>query len=405
MTLLPENPRKTARPFTPSFGGLFDPPRRLHDPLATPPDRLGRDRGSRMEGKEIPLPDLGRHLEAARAAWRSVARFSDLFGDPSGVFDLQGSVGLGGENRPADLFKLQSLLHREGLIDAAATDGPSGFLGSDHGAAIQAFQRGQGLAPDGRLEPGGETIRRFAALYGLDPGGAGADDFQAFAGGALGHSQSGAQGGEVSVRAYTQNRAGHEVDVVAHTRRAPGGAGESGTNNGGGIMHLAAETTGGKSAPPVKLKPKKPEEVTEQDRQDFIKKYRPIAEEVGKQYGVDPELILGLSAYESGWGWSRMALEHNNLIGSTPDGKTSSTYSSPEESFRAWGRMWGERVRDSGANEESFTKYLLLDNQQAQPTEPAFTDNRGAYNSEKQDEWRTNLPAVIRSVKRRYKKD
>jgi len=48
-------------------------------------------------------------------------------------------------------------------------------------------------------------------------------------------------------------------------------------------------------------------------RAEFVKKYRPIAEQVGKEIGVDPNVILSQWALESGWGKTVPA--ENNIAG------------------------------------------------------------------------------------------
>lgn len=75
-----------------------------------------------------------------------------------GPFDLVAGVGGGQANRPADVGKLQALLHLEGYLDAAATNGPTGLWGSREDYALRKFQKDNGLAIDGIVLPGGETI-------------------------------------------------------------------------------------------------------------------------------------------------------------------------------------------------------------------------------------------------------
>ena len=79
-----------------------------------------------------------------------------LSGD--GLFDLQAGVGSGQANRPADVRRLQGLLHLEGYLDTAATGGPTGLWGGRDDYALRKFQKDNGLAIDGIVLPGGETI-------------------------------------------------------------------------------------------------------------------------------------------------------------------------------------------------------------------------------------------------------
>lgn len=188
-----------------SFKPLFAAPRFR----AQQPDPFGRDRDTTPWDHEIPLPDEGKALEAARSAWRSGASLRDLFGDAAtGITatGIHGSIGkTNGRNRPGDVFKLQSLLHKLGYRDAAGTDGPTGYLGSFDHEPIMAFQRDHGLKPDGMLEPGGETIRALQN-FAQQPDIAG-----------------GPANAVVQVRAYQQTRDGKTVQVAAHERGAPDG--------------------------------------------------------------------------------------------------------------------------------------------------------------------------------------
>ncbi|WP_374634194.1 peptidoglycan-binding protein [Ferrovibrio sp.] len=135
-----------------------------------------------------------------------------MFGDDASIGDtaagIHGSIGkTNGRNRPGDVFKLQTLLHKLGYRDAAGTDGPTGYLGSFDHEPVMAFQRDHGLKPDGMLEPGGETIRALQN-FAQQPDIAG-----------------GPASAVVQVRAYQQTRDGKTVQVAAHERGGPGGEG------------------------------------------------------------------------------------------------------------------------------------------------------------------------------------
>ena len=192
------------------FRSLFAAPRFR----SQQPDPFGRDRGDTAWDREIPLPDEGKALEAARGAWRSGASLRDLFGDTA--TGIHGSIGkTNGRNRPGDVFKLQALLHKLGYRDAMGTDGPTGYLGSFDHEPIMAFQRDHGLQPDGMLEPGGETIRTMQN-FAQRPEIAG-----------------GPANTVVQVRAYQQTRDGKNVQVAAHERSAPGGGAGNDANTPG----------------------------------------------------------------------------------------------------------------------------------------------------------------------------
>ncbi len=73
-------------------------------------------------------------------------------------FDLRAGVGSGQVNGHADVCKLQGLLHLEGYLDIAATNGPTGIWGTREDYALRKFQKENGLTIDGVVWPRGETI-------------------------------------------------------------------------------------------------------------------------------------------------------------------------------------------------------------------------------------------------------
>lgn len=88
------------------------------------------------------------------------------------------------------------------------------------------------------------------------------------------------------------------------------------------------------------------------------------ASAVGSQYGVDPTLLLGLSALETGWGTSSMYVNQSNPFGATPGGDSTAGLSYPSYSaaWNSWGAMWGPRVYGVGSNVSAFTGALTQDN-------------------------------------------
>lgn len=82
------------------------------------------------------------------------------------LFELSGSVGVGRTNRRSDVFKLQTLLHREGYLDAAGPeDGWGGDWGNRDDYALRRFQRDNGLVIDGIAEPEGETMSTLRGFH------------------------------------------------------------------------------------------------------------------------------------------------------------------------------------------------------------------------------------------------
>lgn len=139
---------------------LFDPP--SQDDLEYLPDPMGRlGMGSYVERAASGEPDPG--WEAARGEWMEGAPLERIFGDR--VFELQDGVGAGKPNRRGDVFKLQALLHREGFLDAAATEGPTGFWGGRDDYALRRFQKENGLSIDGFALPDGETMQTITGFY------------------------------------------------------------------------------------------------------------------------------------------------------------------------------------------------------------------------------------------------
>lgn len=73
---------------------------------------------------------------------------------------ISASVGAGGENRPDDVRAVQTLLAARG-VDPGPIDGKAGPATI---AAIEAFQRRFATWPDGRVDPGGRTLRELLGL-------------------------------------------------------------------------------------------------------------------------------------------------------------------------------------------------------------------------------------------------
>lgn len=148
----------------PAYQRLFDPP--SQDDLEYLPDPFGRlDMGGYVE-TPADIPDPG--WDAARGDWMDGVPLGQIFGD--GLFDLQSGVGAGQANRRGDVFKLQALLHREGVLDAAATEGPTGYWSGRDDYALRKFQKENGLAIDGYALPDGETISTIREFYRSPPG-------------------------------------------------------------------------------------------------------------------------------------------------------------------------------------------------------------------------------------------
>jgi murein endopeptidase len=77
---------------------------------------------------------------------------------------IKKSVGLGGVNNTADVKVVQTLLNQIGDHAALVVNGT---CGNDTIAAIKAFQSGFFSVPDGRIDPGGQTIKRLLQVTSL----------------------------------------------------------------------------------------------------------------------------------------------------------------------------------------------------------------------------------------------
>jgi RHS repeat-associated protein len=122
------------------------------------------------------------------------------------------------------------------------------------------------------------------------------------------------------------------------------------------------------------------------------------ASSVASTYGVDPTLLLGLSALESGWGSSSQARNQFNPFGATPGGDSTAGlgYSSYSSAWNSWGNSWGARVNGVGSDTSAFLNALLWDNRGFS----AAVDQRGSYNSEN-PLWSASVANTIASVQAR----
>lgn len=77
---------------------------------------------------------------------------------------IKESVGLNGANKPADVKVIQTLLNQVGDQSLLTVNGD---CGEDTIAGIKAFQRGFFSVPDGRIDPGGQTLKRLLQVTGL----------------------------------------------------------------------------------------------------------------------------------------------------------------------------------------------------------------------------------------------
>ena len=113
-------------------------------------------------------------------------------------------------------------------------------------------------------------------------------------------------------------------------------------------------------------------------QQSFFDKNFDAVSWVADKYSVDPNLLLGLAAYESTCGTSSMAQFQNNPFGATPggDSKRGLTYGTTLAAWVSWGNRLGPRLVNVNDSLD-FIENLLIDNRNT----IGGTDMHGGYNS------------------------
>jgi hypothetical protein len=127
----------------------------------------------------------------------------------------------------------------------------------------------------------------------------------------------------------------------------------------------------------------------------FDSYYAPVAA-VATQLGVDPALLLGLSAQESGWGTSRQALQLGNPFGFMIQGKPQ-RFASPGAAWQAWARSFGPRVRGVGSDVDKFVGNLAVD-QRTLYGPPIGGRYTGAYNAN-EGNWASDVTDRIHDMR------
>jgi peptidoglycan hydrolase-like protein with peptidoglycan-binding domain len=133
------------------------------DDLHYRPDPLGRlGRGLWVRETPAPFGRLPDDEDELLGRWRNGWTASERTAAED-VFHLGGSVGEGAANDRLDVAKVQLALHGEGRFDLDRSGGPTGYFSPPLAEAIRQRQADYGLAVDGFLFPGGETIRSLKA--------------------------------------------------------------------------------------------------------------------------------------------------------------------------------------------------------------------------------------------------
>lgn len=76
----------------------------------------------------------------------------------------------------------------------------------------------------------------------------------------------------------------------------------------------------------------------------FLKKYKPVAQELSKEFGIPSSVILSIAGLESGWGRSKQAKNFNNFFGVVGRNKVQKgtrfrSFKSAEAGFRHFCKM------------------------------------------------------------------
>ena len=124
---------------------------------------------------------------------------------------------------------------------------------------------------------------------------------------------------------------------------------------------------------------------TAQQRQFFALMKDPAAQ-VAEEYNFDPNFLLGLSAYESGW-LGEHAMELNNPFGLTNAGGADLSYDSIADAISSWGSTYGPKAQGASTIQE-FVNSLQVD---------LRPDGLGPYNSANPN-WGANVIATYHSV-------
>lgn len=81
---------------------------------------------------------------------------------PLPAIKLSAPVGPGGRNRPEDVLRMEAFLYQTGDLDLDESGGPTGYAGARLVDALAAYQKRNGLLPDGRADPDGPTVKQMA---------------------------------------------------------------------------------------------------------------------------------------------------------------------------------------------------------------------------------------------------
>lgn len=105
-------------------------------------------------------------MPVPRGAIRQPSREGGRSPADGGYFSLGRTVGRDSRNEREDVLRIQTLLAHAGYFDMERTEGPTGWYGKPLELGIRKFQRDNGLAVDGYIEPSGETLSALERQFG-----------------------------------------------------------------------------------------------------------------------------------------------------------------------------------------------------------------------------------------------
>jgi len=112
-------------------------------------------------------------------------------------------------------------------------------------------------------------------------------------------------------------------------------------------------------------------------REIYVNTYYHPAQKVGREFKLNPIVILAQGALESGWGTSKLARESNNFFGitaygspnaywkgakriSTSSGLPFRVYDSVENGFRDFAHLITKKYKEAAKASDSVTEYARL---------------------------------------------
>lgn len=147
-------------------------------------------------------------------------------------------------------------------------------------------------------------------------------------------------------------------------------------------------------------------------RADYVKNYYKVADKVGKEFGINPIVILAQAAIESGWGTSVLSRENHNFFGITAYGspnaywhgakrisKTSGlpfrSYDTVEDCFRDFAHLISVKYNPAAKASQDVAQYASLIS-----SSPYINEKNGDNRSRYKTLIIQNASAIVEFVKK-----